>query len=142
MIYSFSVRNEFNEEKQFYLTAEDKNKFYRRVLSTYGITKENINILEEFEETDDWGYRLVKSNISHLSDEDKNKAKLALDIFNDNHCKDEPHKTKTIKRCGFDVIDINNEKDIIPLLNKYKTIKVYWEHTDKRGVKKYYVLVK
>lgn len=142
MIYSISIRNEFNEDKQFFLTAEDHSKLYKRILSTYGISRDRVEILEEYEETPDWGIKLVKSNISHLSNKDKDNLKRALNIFNDNHCKDEPYKSKTIARCNYKVIDIENEKDIVPLLDKYKEIKVYYEHTDKRGIYKYYALVK
>lgn len=142
MIYRIRLRNDYNEEKDFFLTAEDHSKLYKRVLSTYGIPKNKVEILEEYKESDDWGYKLIKSNISHLTADDMARRNRALEIFNDNRCKDEPHKTNALER-GYKIIeDINDENDILPLLDKYKKIKVYWEHTEKRGKHRYYALVK
>ena len=143
MIYSFTIKNDYDELKQFYLTADDKNKLYRRILSTYGVTKDRVEILEEFEETPDWGYKLHKSNIAHLTDEDKELIKQARIIFANNSRKCEPYKSEYIKRYKYkEAINIENEKDLIPLLQQYKKVKVYWELTDKRGVHQYYALVK
>lgn len=143
MIYHFNIRNEFNEDKEFFLTAENHSQLYRRILSTYGIVKDRVEILEEFEETDDWGYKLVKSNIEHLTKEDKDIAKEAKRIFLNSSRKDEPYKTDYLKKHKYlEAIDISGEKDLIPLLKDYKNIKVYWNTTDKRGVHQYYAFVK
>ena len=53
MIYSISIRNELNEDKQFYITANNISDMYKRVLSQYGIQKDRIELLEEYEETAD-----------------------------------------------------------------------------------------
>ena len=143
MIYNIQIRNEFNDDKRFFLTADNHSQLYKRVLSTYGITKDKVEILEEYEETPDWGYRLIKSNIEHLTDNDKENIKKAKEIFANNSRKCEPYKSDAFKKYKYkDIIYIDGEKDLIPLLEKYSKVKVYWELTDKRGVHRYYAFVK
>ena len=81
MIYNCSIRNEFNEDKTFFMTAKSHSDLYRRILSTYRIPKDKVEILEEYEETSDYGYRLVKSNISHLTNKDKEFAAKAKELY-------------------------------------------------------------
>lgn len=143
MIYYFNLKNDLNELKSFYLTADNHSQLYKRIMRTYGIPKDRVEILEEYEETEDYNYRLYKSNIKHLTDKDKELAKKAREIFANSTRKCEPYKSDYIKKYNYkDVININSEGDLIPLLNNYKKIKVYWELTDKRGVHQYYALVK
>ena len=143
MIYSISIRNEYNEDKQFFISAEDISKMYKRVLSTYGTTKDKIEILEEYEETPDWGVKLVKSNVSHLSSVDKDNIKKAKEIFFNSSRKCEPYKSDAFKKYKYkDIIYIDSEKDVVPLVKKYNKVKVYWELTDTRGVHQYYAFVK
>ncbi len=143
MIYHFNIRNEYNEDKAFFLSADNHSQLFRRILSTYGITKDKVEILEEYEETSDWGYKLVKSSIAHLSDKDKEIKKQAKEIFAKNSRKCEPYKSEAIAKYKYkDAVNISGEKDLIPLLKKYKKVKVYWELTEQRGVHQYYALVK
>ena len=144
MIYSINIRNNFNEDKQMYLTAENHTKLYRRVLTSYGIPKDRVEILEEFEETPDYGYKLVKSNIAHLTDNDKKVAQKAKELFANNKRRCEPYKTDYMIRHNYiKAINIKDEKDLIPLLNEFKNIKVYWETSkEKRGDRQYYAFVK
>ena len=144
MIYNCSIRNEFNEDKTFFMTAKSHSDLYRRILATYRIPKDKVEILEEYEETSDYGYRLVKSNISHLTNEDKEFASKAKELYINAKRRCEPYKTDYMKRHNYiDAIDIDNEKDLIPLINKYKNIKVYWETSKtKRGDRQYYAFVR
>ena len=143
MIYSFNVRNEFNEEKHFLLTADNHTQLYKRILSTYGVTRDNVELLAEYEETPDWGYKLVKSHVAQdakVYDKDiKEKAKKAM-ADQSRMC--EPWKSDYIARHKMTEFPIDSEKDLYPLIEKYKTVKVRWENGEKRGHHKYYALVK
>ena len=141
MIYSISIRNEFNEDKQFYISANNISDMYKRILTQFGITKDKIELLEEYEETSDWGIKLVKSHIDHLSKEDKTNIKKAKELFFNSTRKCEPYKSKAIKKYG-NVVYIKDEKDVIPLVEKYKEISIHWEPTETRGVRNYYALVR
>lgn len=144
MIYNCAVRNEFNEEKTFFMTAKGLSDLYRRILSTYRIPRDKVEILEEYEETPDYGIKLVKSYISHLTEDDKIQKLKAKELFDDAKRRCEPYKTEyMIKHNYIKAIDIKDEKDLIPLLEKYKHIKVYWETSkEKRGEHQYYAFVK
>ena len=140
MIYNFNIRNEFGEDKNFYLTADNTSQLYKRILSTYGTTKENVIILEEYKETDDYGYTLIKSHIG--TPEDKEKYKKAKQIFAKNARMSEPWKSDYISRHKVKEVSIEDEKGLYDLIDNYKFIKVYWKHGKKRGVHKYFALVK
>ena len=140
MIYNFNIRNEFGDDKNFYLSADNLNQLYRRILSQYGTTKENVIILEEYKETDSYGYELVKSHIG--TPEDKAKYKKAKEIFAKNARMSEPWKSDYKQRHKVTEIPIEDEKGLYELIDKYKFIKVYWDLGEKRGVHKYFALVK
>lgn len=143
MIYHIQVRNSLGDFKTFFITAEDHTKLFRRVLSTYGVTKDNVEILEEYEETPDWGYKLSKSNVVQKSDEDKELLLKANQMFSDASRKSEPYKSEAYKKYKYSsIVDIDSSVDIIPLLKSYKKVKVYWELGEKRGQHKYYAFVK
>ena len=92
MIYSFNVRNEFGDEKQMYLTADNHNQLYRRILSTYGVSKDNVELLAEYKETEDYGYELVKS-YTELVTADKDIVKKAKKILAEQSRRSEPLKS-------------------------------------------------
>lgn len=144
MIFNCRIRNDFNEDKTFFLTADNHSQLYKRIMSTYQIPKDRVEILEEYIETPDWGYKLHKSYISHLTNEDISLAKKAKELFAANKRRCEPYKTDYMQRHNYlKAIDINNEKDLIPLLKEFKNIKVYWETSkEKRGSRQYYAFVK
>jgi len=144
LIYNCSVRNDFNEDRTFFITAKSHSDLYRRIMSAYRISKDKVEILEEYEETSDYGYKLVKSNISHLTNEDKELALKAKELFSNSKRRCEPYKTDYMQRHNYiEAINIDNEKDLIPLIEKYKKIKVYWETSKvKRGDRQYYAFVK
>ena len=141
MVYSFLIRTE-SGEKQFYMTAENHQKLYRRILSTYGISKDDVEILEEYEE-DGWGIKLKKSYIDPNSKVDPELMKIANKLFKEAGRKDEPHKTEYFKKHKYSkVFDIESSKDLVPIIEKYKKVKVYWSLGDKRGQHNYYVFAK
>ena len=142
MIYNCQVRNSLGETKTFFLTADNYSQLYRRIASTYRIAKYDVEILEEYEETSDWKYKLVKSNIAHISDEDKELNKKASDLYSNASRKSEPYKSEAMKKYKYDVVPIEKIDDIVPLLKSYKKVKVYWELGEKRGQHKYYAFVK
>ena len=143
MIYSCNLITDDRKKKQFYLTADNHNQLYRRILNTYGITKNNIEIVAEYKEVGDFGYELVKTYINpeheDVSDKIKEKAKK---IFAAQKRMCSPWKEDYMERHSMSAIDINSEEDLYPLLKQYKTIKVKWETGEKRGQHKYYALVK
>ena len=142
MIYLVEVLNDYGEKKQFYITADDRTKLYRRISSTYGILRDRVEILAEYEETSDWGYKLSKSHKELESDEDTKNKQKANELYRGASRKCEPYKSEAKNKYKFDVVDISSVDDIIPLLKKYKKVKVYWELGEKRGQHKYYAFVK
>ena len=142
MIYSVNIINEFGDEKQFYITAENEDKLYRRVFNTYGVAKIGVQILAVYRETPNWGYELVKSFVDEESKEDKEISKKANDLYKNASRKCEPYKSEAIKKYKYNVVDISSAEDIIPLLSEYKKVKVYWELGEKRGQHNYYAFVK
>lgn len=148
MIYRFTIRNSFNENKALYLSADSVNQLYKRLLTTYGITKENVTILEEYEETDDWGYKLKKSYVKMESDKDdeptidEDLLEKATKIFSKNTRMTEPWKSDYKERHNVREVSVTNANDVYGLMEKYKFVKVYWEPGEKRGVHRYFALVK
>lgn len=141
MIYSVEILNDYGEKKQFYITADDPQKLYRRIASTYGILKDRVEILAEYEETDDWGYKLKKSHKEIVSEEETKNKQKANELYRKASRKCEPYKSEAKKKYGFNVVNIASVEDIIPLLKEYKKVKVYWELGEKRGEHKYYAFV-
>jgi hypothetical protein len=143
MIYSFNIITDERTTKQFYMTADNHNQLYKRILNTYGITKDNVTILEEYEETDDWKYKLVKSNITQVSDSDKKKSDKANELFKKASRRSDKAKSEYFKKYQFkEIVNIKTPEDLIPLIESYKKIKVYWEPGEKRGQHNYYAMVK
>ena len=148
MIYKYTIRNNYNEDKTHYLSADSLNQLYKRLLTTYGITKDHVVVLEEYEETDDWGYKLKKSYVKIEPDkqEDKiiNEERLdkANKVFSKNTRMTEPWKSDYKERHNVREVSIINVNDVYGLMEKYKFVKVYWEPGEKRGVHRYFALVK
>ena len=148
MIYKYTIRNNYNEDKTHYLSADSLNQLYKRLLTTYGITKDHVVVLEEYEETDDWGYKLKKSYVKIEPDkqEDKIINEELLDkankVFSKNTRMTEPWKSDYKERHNVREVSIINVNDVYGLMEKYKFVKVYWEPGEKRGVHRYFALVK
>ena len=148
MIYKYTIRNNYNEDKTHYLSADSLNQLYKRLLTTYGITKDHVVVLEEYEETDDWGYKLKKSYVKIEPDkqEDKIINEELLDkankVFSKNTRMTEPWKSDYKERHNVREVSITNVNDVYGLMEKYKFVKVYWEPGEKRGVHRYFALVK
>lgn len=142
MIYSVQILNDYGEKKQFYMTADDHAKLYRRIASTYGIEKGRVEIIAEYEETDDWGYKLKKSHKDIVSEEEKKFSQKANELYRNASRKCEPYKSEAIKKYGYKTIDISSVDEVISLLKEYKKVKVYWELGERRGEHKYYAFVK
>lgn len=139
MIYSFNIKTD-NGEKQFYLTADNHQKLYRRILSTYGVTKDQVEIIEEFVE-DGYSYKLVKSYVTDQID--KNLLKEANSLYKNASRRCEPYKTEYFNKYKYsEIINVETVKDIAKLLETYKKVKVYWELGEKRGQHNYYAFVK
>ena len=79
--------------------------------------------------------------IYNLND-DKVLYEKAKELFTSAGRKVDPDKTNYAKKYSFSEVRIENEKDLYPLIQKYKKIKVYWEQGEKRGQHSYYALVK
>ena len=141
MIYSFNLINDYNEQKQFYLTADNLNQLYRRILSTYGMTKDSVELIAEYEETAEYKYKLVKS-YSDKDEVDNDIKKKAKELFLTSKRMSEPRKSEYIKKHKMTEVHIVNEKDLYSLISKYKTIKVKWDLGEKRGQHNYYALVR
>ena len=153
LIYRFTIRNSYNEDKEFYLTADTPSQLYKRILNTYGITKDNVSLLEEYEETSDWSYKLKKSHVKVTSTpKDKDSSKVttlnnevlekAKKIFSKNSRMTEPWKSDYKERHKVREVPVSGVNDVYGLVEKYKFVKVYWEPGEKRGVHKYFALVK
>ena len=84
---------------------------------------------------------MVKSYIEHLSKNDKENIKKAKELFFNSTRKCEPYKSKAIKKYK-DIIYIVDEKDVIPLVEKYNEVSVHWEPSETRGTHTYYALVR
>ena len=141
MIYSFNLTNDYNEQKQFYLTADNLNQLYRRILSTYGMTKDRVELIAEYEETADYKYKLIKS-YSDEDEVDNDIKKKAKELFSNSKRMSEPRKSEYIKKHKMTEISISTEKDLYSLIHKYKMIKVKWDLGEKRGQHSYYALVR
>lgn len=144
MIYKFSVKDDNNNDKIFYLTADNLSQLYRRILSTYRIMREDVKLLAEYEETDDDGYKLKKSyesNVNKSDFGDKIVAK-ADKIYSKRRRLAGKGKLEYMKKNSFSEVGINTIEDLYPLIKKYKRVKVYFETGEKRGTKRYYALVK
>ena len=148
MIYYVRLLNDLGDKKTSYLTADDHNKLYRRILSTYNIPKNKVEILEEYKETDNGGYKLKKK---YKVSEDPNKEtepadeKIILkakEIFSKSRKLSGENKSDYKQRLNFSEVSIEKEEDLYPLLQKYKKVKVYFDTGKKRGDRKYYSLVK
>ena len=142
MIYNVQVKNSYGANKTFFMSADSKQKLYKRIMHSYSIPKEEVEILEEYEDTPDWGYKLKKSYIKHLSEDTKNLTSTANQLFSKAKRLSDPNKTKKVEKYNYNIIDIDTEANIVPLLEKYNTVKVYWDLGEKRGSHKYYALVK
>lgn len=143
MVYKFSYLRDDNKEKTMYLSADTEAQLYRRALSTYGITKDNIKILAEYAPTKDLNSIKLKKEHKTSSTSCNKKDKDKVDLI----------YSKLTRRCGQAKIDyiakysfmevpINSKDDLYPLVKKYKRVKVYYEPGEKRGTKKLYALVK
>lgn len=141
MIYKFYIKNDDNINKLFYLTADTQSQLIRRIASTYGVAKDKITILAEYE-TDGDSYKLKKSYETKVPKKDQKIIDNASKIFGKSRKLTGDSKIDYIKRMNFTEIDVQNETDLYPLLKKYKKVKVYFESTDKRGVYRYYALCK
>ena len=144
MIYKFSVKDSNDKDKIFYLTADNLNQFYRRSINTYQITKDDITLLAEYEETDDYKYKLKKSYEAveeKVEVDDKIKSK-AEKIFSKQRKLSGDSKSDYKQRMNFSEVSIEKLEDLYPLLKKYKKVKVYFEPGEKRGEKKLYSLVR
>lgn len=141
MIYHFSILNDDNVTKDFYLTADSPNQLYRRALMTYGVTRDKVTLIAEYKET---GTIDCKFNRSFKEVEKIDSAQLekARKIFSKQRGLKDPFKANYKEKYDFSECDISSIDDLIPLLEKYKKVKVYWEPTDKRGVHRLYALYK
>ena len=141
MIYSFNIRTE-NGEKLFYLTEENQKKLFKRILSTYGVSKEDVEILEEYEE-DGWGIKLKKSYIDKKEKIEPEFMIKASKMYKDAGRKDDHQKEEYKKKHKYsNIIELESAKDLAPLLKEYKKVKVFWALGEKRGIHNYYAFVK
>lgn len=139
MIYHFSILNDENVTKDFYLTADTPNQLYRRALSTYGVTKDKITLIAEYKETGTIDCKLNRT-FTNVEKVDSAQLEKARKIFAKQRGLKEPFKTEYKEKYNFSECDIENVNDLLPLLDKYKKVKVYWEPTDKRGQHKLFAL--
>ena len=138
MIFNILIRNESNDFKNIMLTAQNTRDLYRRVLSQYGIVKECVEILEEYDENNN--YKLIKTYKNNYKQDDLEYVKKAREMYYNGTRKGEPFKTKTAERCRYSIVDISSYQDVVPLLKKYSRVEVHWEPTEKRGEHKYYAM--
>lgn len=138
MIYKIQIRNDYNEFKQMFLTANSKSELARRTFAQYHITKDRLEILEEYDDN----LNLIKSHVNHLNDIDKDLLQKSKELFYNSVRKCEPYKSEYMQRHKMSAIDINTSEDVFKLLKKYKNVRVCWELTDKRGQHKHYALVR
>lgn len=145
MIYEFKVANSGNV-KTMLLTADTLGAFYRRIADMYGLTKDEVSLVAEYEETENFGYRLKKSYVKTDKKKDKKLIDKAVLLFKqgDDRSKRlvEPRKSDYIKRHKFNSCPISTADDVYELLIKYKTVKVYWENGIKRGTHSYFAVYK
>ena len=153
MIYEFQVSTN-KKVKTMLLSADSKSAFFRRIAEMYGLTKEEILLTREYEETPDFGYKLHKSYVKEVSKSTKKTAKKAndpiitkaLQAFKDGDDRSkrmvEPRKSDYIQRHKMKWCPINSAEDVAELMHKYKTVKVYWENGEKRGTHAKYCVYK
>lgn len=146
MIYEFKVANSNGNVKTMLLTADTLGAFYRRIAEMYGLAKDEVSLVAEYEETENFGYKLKKSYVKTTKKKDKKLIDKAVLLFKqgDDRSKRlvEPRKSDYIKRHNFKSCPISTADDVYELLTKYKTVKVYWENGDKRGSHKYFAVYK
>lgn len=144
MIYMFNILNDRGEQKKFYFTADSDNELYRRILRTYGVSKDRVTILEKLEETED-GYKKSKDTTNVQPKMSKKEQKI-IDKSNELYHKAPRRcgeaKTDYMNKYGLSEIPIGSVNDLYDIVGKYKKVKVYWETTENRGEHKYYALVK
>ncbi len=150
MIYEFRVST-LAKPKTILLTADSKSAFFRRIAEMYGLTKEEVVLVREYKETEDFGYELHKSYIKEMPAKKKNNAShvlidKALKEFNAGHERSkrmvEPRKSDYIQRHKLQSTYIESVDDVADLMTKYKMVKVYWENGDRRGSHQLYCVYK
>lgn len=141
MIYKFALKVDTGKENEFFLTAENLNALYRRILSTYGITKDKVVLLEEYKEVGTSGVVFVKSHVKK-DEVDKEIIKKAKELIANKKRKPEPFKSEYKAKHSMIEFPVTKESDLYDLLAKYSTVRVCWEPTEKRGEHTMYALVK
>ena len=142
MIYKFSYPRPHKSDCILYLSAESETHLYRRALSIYGITNEHIKILATYEEGEDLDtVKLVETTEKPPKRDKKLYDKVDL-IYSKLTRRTGQAKIDYIKKYSFKEIPINEKSDLLPLVKKYKKVKVYFETGEKRGTKRLYALVK
>ncbi len=157
MIYEFQVFNN-KKVKTMLLSADSKSAFFRRIAEMYGLTKEEIILIREYDETDNFGYTLHKSYVEEApkksAKKDTKKITKTTNKFITNALQEfkrgddrsrrmvEPRKSDYIKRHKMKSFPISSADDVAELMSKYKVVKVYWENGEKRGQHTLYAVVK
>ena len=141
MVYKFSIINSNNKEKILYLSADSKSRLYQLALHMYGILKEDIRILAEYEEVGDDQVKLLHDYTKAAGYSEK-VVKKASEIFQKQIQRSGQYKQEYIKKYNFSEQEISGVEDLYPLVNQYKKVKVYWERLVPRGPKRLYALYK
>lgn len=153
MIYEFQVSTN-KKVKTMLLSADTKSAFFRRIAEMYGLTKEEIILIREYDETENFGYTLHKSYIEEAPKKGVKKTTKATNKFITNALQEfkrgddrsrrmvEPRKSDYIKRHKMKSFPVSSADDVAELMSKYKVVKVYWENGEKRGQHALYAVVK
>lgn len=142
MIYNLLVVNDFNEQKTMTLSASNDRELFTRMTKQYGVSKDKVEILEKYEYIDS-KLKLIKSfiNKKDMGTTNLDLIKKAKELYYKRTRKSDPSIKLSLDK-GFKFVQIKDDKDVVPLLSKYKNVRVYWNTTENRGEHIYFALVK